>query len=131
MTSPARSVDREAERSGQVPDAAAQRQAADTGRRDDPERRRQAERGRRVVDFAEQRSAEHLRSGVLRVDDDTPEQREIDHETVVDAPEAGAVVAAAADGDIQARFAAGLHGRDHVSNVCALRDHARTLVDHR
>ena len=84
-----------------------------------------------MVDFSEQRPAEHLRSGFLRLDDHAAQQREIDHETIVDATQARAVVAAAADGDIEAGLAPGLHSRDHVRNVCALRDHARTLVDHR
>ena len=46
------------------------------------------------------------------------------------AAEAGAVVAAAADGEEQAVVAAEVHRRDDVGDVDAARDQPRPLVDH-
>jgi len=62
---PAEVVDREPERAAQVPDAAAERQPADTGRADDADRHGQAVLVRRVDQILEQRAAAdaHRRRG--------------------------------------------------------------------
>jgi hypothetical protein len=70
------------------------------------------------------------RGAVLRVDADRAQAREVDHQAVVDAAEAGAVVAAAADRRVEALLAAEVDRRDHVGDVDAARDQRGTLVDH-
>src|SRR5262249_53285062 len=41
-----------------------------------------------------------------------------------------AVMAAAADGNLEALFTAKIHGRDHVRDIAATGDQLRVLVDH-
>ncbi len=65
-----------------------------------------------------------------RVDAHAPHHRQVDHQAVVAAAQAGAVVAAAPDGDEQALVAAEVHRGDDVGDVHAARDQARPLVDH-
>ena len=67
----------------------------------------------------------------LGIDRDRVQQREIDDDAVVDAPEPAAVVTAAADRQGQVvRAGEGDHAR-HVVRARAARDHRRPLVDHR
>ena len=124
-------VDRQAERPGHVADASAEGQAANAGRGDDPERGYEAEGLSGVVDFAEERPAQHVCDSRIRIDDHAAQCREVDHEAVVDAPEAGTVVCATAHGDLQPRLTTDVDGGHHVGCVQALCDQARTLVDHR
>ena len=82
-------VDRKPELAGHMTDTAAERETADAGRRDDPERRGELERLRRVVDLAEQGSPQNVRDASIRIDDHAAQGGEIDHEPVVDAAEPG------------------------------------------
>ena len=67
---------------------------------------------------------------VLRADRGAAQQRQVDDQGVVPHPEAGGVVAAAADGDLDAVLAGEPHAGDHVGDVAAARDGGRALVDH-
>jgi hypothetical protein len=84
-----------------------------------------------VIHLAEQRAAENMGDSLCRVHYDPAKLGEVDDETVVDAAEAGAVVSAAPDRDVDTRITAGIHGRHHISDVDGARDQARTFVDHR
>jgi hypothetical protein len=124
-------VDREAGLAGQVPDPAAQHQPARACRRDDPAGRRQAVGVRRRVDVSEQRAAGDLDGAVGWVDLDAPERGEVDHQAAVHASQAGAVVAPAADREVEPVLAAVVHRGDDVVDVRNARDQRGTSVDHR
>ena len=94
-------VDREPALAGQVAEAAAEREAADPGGRDDPARRREPVLVGRAVDLAPGTAAADANGARLRIDLDVSERREVDHDAVVTRPQPGAVVAAAADGQQQ------------------------------
>ena len=64
-----------------------------------------------------------------RVDVDSLHRRQIDHQAVVDRGAAGDVVAAAADGDLEAERARELHGIGDVGRPVAAGDQRRPLVD--
>ena len=115
---------------GQVAGAAAERQASDAGGRDDAEGNRQAEGMRRVVDVPRRAARLDANGAVRRVDPHPFHHRQVDDQPVVDAAQAGAVVAAAADGDEKTVVAAEIHRGDHVGDIDALRDEQRPLVDH-
>jgi hypothetical protein len=57
---------------------------------------------RRVIDVTEQAPPEHAGAASVGIDDDSAQCREVDHDSVVDAPRPRSVVAAATDGDLQA-----------------------------
>ena len=114
----------------QVAGPAAERQASDAGGRDDAEWDRQAEGMRRVVDIARRAARPDPNGAGRRVDPYPFHHRQVDDQPVVDAAEARAVVAAAADGDEKAVVAAEIDRCDHVGNIDALRDQQRPLVDH-
>ncbi len=124
-------VDRQAAAAGEVAEPAPEGDAADAGRGDDPARQRQAERLRGVVDVAEQRAAEHAGHARGRVDDHPAHGGEVDHHAVVDAAQAGAVVAAAADRDRQPLALRVPDRGHHVRGVGAAGDQRRAAVDHR
>ena len=65
------------------------------------------------------------------IDADAVHRREVEHEAVVDAAEAGAVVAAAADGELEPLAAAEVDRGADVGDVAAADDQRRVLVDHR
>ena len=101
----------------QVADPAAEHQPACAGGGDDPRRRRQAVLVRGRVDVAEQRAAADLDGAVLRVDLDAVQLGEVDHEPVVDARETRAVVAAAADREVEPVLAPVVDRGDDVVHV--------------
>ena len=72
--------------------------------------------------------ADHARRGIDR---DLVHHREVDDEAVVDAPEAAAVVPAAADGEAKPSFPRERDCGGDVLLVDAVRDRRRSLVDHR
>jgi len=124
-------VDRQAERATHVADAAAERETADAGGADDPDRKRESVRVRRrehVLQQCAAADARHLRG---RVDRDLVHCRQIDHEPVVDAPEAAAVVTAAAHRDAKSTVSRELDRCRDIRLVRAVRDRRRILVDHR
>src|SRR5579859_6477496 len=124
-------VDGEAALAGEVAEAAAERQATDAGRADDPARRREAVLAGRGVDLLPHAASADADGARLGIDLDVLEQREIDHDAVIDGSEPGAVVSAAADGDAQVVLA---RERDRLGDVVrarAARDQRRPPVDHR
>ena len=124
-------VDREPALAGQVADAAAEGEAADPGGRDDPARRREPVLVRRPIDFAPGAAAADPDGAGLRIDLDVLQRREVDDDAVVARSQAGAVVAAAADGQEQVVVACERDGHGDVVRTRALRDQRRPLVDHR
>ena len=123
-------VDRQAVLAREVPGAAAEGEARDAGGRDDAEGHGQAERVGGVVDVARRAAGIDPHGAARRIDAHALHQREVDHQAVVAAAEARAIVAAAPDGDEQALVAAEVHRGDDVGDVHAARDQARPLVDH-
>ena len=123
-------VDGESPPARQVADAAAEGEAGDARRREDAGRHGETECAGRVVEVAEGAARPDLDGLRLRIDAHPLLEGEIDHEAVIDRAEPGTVVAAAANGDLQALFACEVHGGDHVGGVEAARDEARMLVDH-
>ena len=123
-------VDREPERPAEVADAAAERQAAHSGRADDPDRDGQPVLVRRLEQILEQDSAAGAGHRRRRIDADVVDLREIDHEPVVDRAQAAAVVAAAAYRNPKTVLDAVAHGCGDVRLVGAVRDRRRPLVDH-
>ena len=124
-------VDREPVLAAEVADAAAEREAADSRGRDDPARRRQAVLVRRAVDLAPGAASTGAHGARLRVDLDVLQQRQVDHDAVVDRSETGAVVAAAADGEQQVVVARERDHPCHLIRRCGPGDQCRPLVDHR
>ncbi len=123
-------VDGQAALAGQVAEAAAEREPADAGGGDDAAGRGEAEGVGGVVDVAPGAAAADARGPGGRIDPDALHRREVDDEPVVAGAEAGAVVAAAADGEEQAVFAGEVDGGDDVGGVGAAGDQGRALVDH-
>ena len=80
----------------EIADPAAQRQAADAGRRDEPARHGQAEGVGGVVDVAPEAAAVDPHGAVRLVDPDALQPRQIDDEAPVADAETRAVVPAAA-----------------------------------
>ncbi len=123
-------VDREAVLPRQVPVAAAEGQAADAGRRQDPARQGEPVLVGRGVDLAPRAAAADAHGLRVRVDGDLLQQSEIADDAVVDRSEAWPVVSAAANGDGQAvRSGEGDHLRDAV-RIGRTGDQRRTFVDH-
>ena len=116
----------------QVPDAAAERQPADAGRGDDPARDGKPVRVRGGVDVGPGASSADANRARVRHRPRRSEQREIGHDAVVDAPEAAAVVAAAAHR--QRQVVRAREGDQRPRRRPALAQRAITagsLVDHR
>lgn len=123
-------VDREAALTRQMTEAAAEREAANAGRRDNARGDGQAERVRRVVHVAPQRAAARPHRPPLRVHADVPHRRQINHQTVVAHPESGRVVPASTDGHAQLVVAAEIHRGDDIGHVHTASDQTRSTVDH-
>src|SRR5215212_2420055 len=94
-------VDRETVGAREVADAAAEGEAADAGRADDAGGNGPAVLLRGRIDLAELRTAADTHHARGRIHDDAVHRREVDDEPVVDAPESGAVVPTAANGDAE------------------------------
>ena len=115
----------------EVPDSAAEGQARDPGRGDDPARRREPECMVRVVEVAPGRAAlrpHRLRAGV---DADPAHPDEVDDESAVRGPEAGHAVPAAPHGDRHSQRVSGLDRRDDIRHSRASHDGRGPLVNHR
>ena len=91
-------VDGQAVLAHQPAHAAVERQAADAGGGDQPDRDGQAEGLRRTIDVAQRRAALHLHGPSDRVHPNGPHRRQVDDEPIVADRLAGDIVAAAADG---------------------------------
>ena len=121
----------QADAARQVPDPAAECEAADAGRRDDPAGRRQPVLVGCVVEGAPGRPALRSRRPLAGIDVDVLHADEVDHDGVVARPEPGNAVRSAAHGDWQSVLARVVHGRDDVVGVRGAHDHLRAPVDHR
>jgi hypothetical protein len=124
-------VDREAVAAGEVAVAAAQGQPCDASGRDDPGGDREPVVLRGGIDLAPEGTAADAHRAGCRVDRDLLQRREVDDHTVVDAPEAAAVVATAPHGDAQVVVACEGDHRGDVRRARAARDHGGPLVEHR
>ena len=124
-------VDGEPVLARQVAVAAAQREAADPGRRDDPGRRGQTVLVRRGVDAAPGGAALHADRPRARIDHDLVHRGQVDDQPVVDGAEPGAVVAATANGDGQPGPPRRVERGLHVGHGAAAGDDRRPPVDHR
>jgi hypothetical protein len=120
----------EAEAPGQVADAAPERQAGHPGGGQEAGRGGHAERDRRVVDVSPGAAGVRADRVILRVDRGAAQQRQVDDQGAVPHREARRVVAAAADGDLDAVLTREPHAGDDVGGVAAARDGGRVLVDH-
>ncbi len=83
-----------------------------------------------VVDVAPGAAAADPRGARHRIDADALHRREVDHEAALAGAKAGAVVAAAADGEQQAMVAGEADGGDDIARVGTAGDQRRPLVDH-
>ena len=124
-------VDGQSELAGEMADAAAEGDAADAGGGDDAAGRGQAEGVGGMVEIAQHGAGLDAGGARHRIDADAVHRREVDHQPVVDGAQAGAVVAAAADGDGDAVLAGEVDGGDDVGHVGAADDERRMAVDHR
>ena len=84
-----------------------------------------------MVDVTQEGAAGRDRGPRIGIHPHAAHAREVDDEPVVDAAQTAAVVAPAADGDVEALLASEPHRGDHVGDVAAPDDHRRVLVDHR
>src|SRR5262245_16872779 len=83
-----------------------------------------------VIDVALRTAGFHTGRTCSRVDAHASHPAEVDHQTVVDASEAGPVVAATANGDRETVVASEIDGCHHVGCVSTLHYDQRTLVNH-
>src|SRR5207253_3994334 len=120
----------EAAFAAQVADASAEQEAAGARGRDDPARRRHPVLVGGGVDLADEAAPADRRDACIGIDGNAVQAAKVDYEPVVDAAEPGAVVAAAADRDVEALFAAEVHRGHDVVDVCTACDQRRALVDH-
>ncbi len=115
----------------QPADAAAEREAADAGRRDEPAGRGETVRLRLVVDVRPDRAAADVGDARVRVDPDVPHRREVDDEAVVGRREPGDAVRAAAHRERQVVAAREADRRDHVGGARTAHDQRRAaFVEH-
>ena len=123
-------IDRQAVLARQIAGAAAKRESGDACRRDDPEGNGETECMRRMIDVAGCAATFDANGLRRRVHAHALHHRQIDHQPVVAAAEARAVVTAATNREQQALVASEVDGRDDVGHVDAARDQTRPLVDH-
>jgi hypothetical protein len=124
-------VDREPVLAGEIPVPSAERQPAHPGRRDDPRGRRKPERVGGAVEIGQQRSTLDRRRPSAGIDADLPHPAQIDHEPLVHGAEPRAVVASAADRDVEAALASELERGGDVRHAGTARHHGRPSIDHR
>ena len=85
---------------------------------------------RSAVQRAEHRAALDPGAPHDRIDGDAAHRGEVDHEPAVRDSEAGDIVAAATDADLQVALTGGAHRGDDVGDRGALDDQLRAVVDH-
>ncbi len=124
-------VDAEAVLAREVPEPAAEREAADTGGGDDAARHGEPVLVGRAIDLAQRAAAADAHGPRLRVDLDRVQRRQVDDDSVVARAEARAVVPAAAYGDQQIPLACEGDDLRDVGSVGAARDQRGVAVDHR
>ena len=123
-------VDGESVLAAQIADSAAQGEAAHARGREEPARHGQAEGVGRVVHVAPQAPSLDPHRGVLLVDPDPLQAREVEHEAVVAGAETRTVVRPPAYRQEQLLLAGEIHPRHHVRHVRAPRDQGRAPIDH-
>ena len=123
-------VDRQAVLAGEVAEAAAEREPADAGGRDDPAGGGEPVLVRGAVDLAPGAPAADAHGPRARVDVDPADRGEVDHEAVVDGAEPGAVVPAAADRDGEVALPRVRQQAGDVVRPRGLGDERRPAVDH-
>jgi hypothetical protein len=113
----------------QPADAAAERQAGDSGVGHDPADGRQPEELRLSVELAPQDTGLRARSPRLRVDRDALHRRKVDHQPPIADRMPGDAVTTGADRDHQIALAREAHGRDHIGHARAAGDAGRMAVN--
>ena len=124
-------VDRHPEAAAEPAEAAAEREAGDTGIADRAAGRREAERLRLAVELSPAQARFRARGAGDGVDPEALHLGEIDDDPVVARRLARDVVGAAAHGNRQPLVARERDGGHDVHRAAAARDHRRALVDHR
>ncbi len=109
----------------QPADPAAEREASDAGRRNEPAGGGEAVHGRLVVEVAPGRAAADVRDARRGVDAHAAHLAEVDHHATVDGREAGHAVAAAPDGDRQVVRASESDCGNDVRGAVGADDHGR------
>ena len=123
-------INRQAIGARQIAQPAAQRQAADAGGGDDAAGHGQAIGVCCLIDLAPGAAAPYAHGARRGIDVDGLHGREVNNQPIVHHRQAGAVMAAAANGHVQLVVAGKGHGRGHVGGVSAAGDQRRVLVDH-
>ena len=124
-------IDGQAALAGEMAQAAAERQSADAGARNNPSGNGQAEGMRGVIHIAPDASAADTNRTSCRIHMNVLDAGEVDGQGIVGDAEAAGIVPATADGDPQSAGSSEFHRRDHIGHVHALDDEPRLLVDHR
>jgi hypothetical protein len=124
-------VDREAVHATQVTAAAAESETGNARGGNNACRNCQAECMRGVIDVALRAAGFDANRARRRVDADSFQPAEIDHDPAVAAAETGAVVTAAANCEQQIAIAREFNRRNDVRHVAATCDHVRPFLDHR
>src|SRR5439155_2475935 len=113
-------VNRQAVLAREVPGATAQGEPADTGRRDDAKGHGESERVGGMIDIARRAARTNANGSVSRIYAHALHQRQINHQSVVAAAQAWAIVAASANGDKQPGLPTKIHGGYHIGDVDTL-----------
>ena len=124
-------VDRQAVLAGQVPEPAAEGQAAHAGGRDDPARHGEIVRLCRIVDVCPRTASADARRARLGVDDHLAQQRQVADDAVVHHAQATAVVPAAAHREEEVVRAGERDRAGDVVGPGAAGDQGGAPVDHR
>src|SRR5207302_10680464 len=115
---------------GQVPQAAAQGQAAYAGRRNNAAGDRQAKGVGGAVDVAPGAASADAHGSRLGINARVADEREIDDQAIIADPQPSGVVSAAPDRNEEAVLTTEVDCRNDVGHVGATRDQGGTLVDH-
>ncbi len=123
-------IDGESVLAAKIAVAAAESQAGNACCRDDAERDCKTEGMGGVVNIARRATGPHPHGPVCRINAHPLHHRQVNDEALVNAAEAGSVMAAAADGDGKLAVTAKVYSGNHVGDICAACNQQRPLVDH-
>ena len=123
-------VHRPAEATGEVSEAATQRQPGDAGERDEAERRREAVLLGRPIDVAEEGAGLDAREPRARIHLDRVLAGHVERHAAVGQREAGDVVSSTPDRQLDAVLRDEAHGADDVVDRCGPHDDRGSLRDH-
>ena len=110
-------VEGQPELASQVAHATAKCQPGDPGRPEDARRDGEPERVSRVIEIGQGAARLYPHGPLVRVDPDPAQASEVDDESVVDRPEARAMVAAPSDRDLQSEVDPELERQPDVSDI--------------